>query len=510
MARTLLPTPRTTFKPHFWMFAAIAGLAAAMPAAANAQNRQSTPTPRHPAASGEAVDLATEAFRLESAGLTMYLPVGAVARTNRAGESASVQILPGDASPTWLVNLQTPQSTNTQRTASHIADEVLNQLLASVGVIDRQVARDGTLVERLVSTKGTVIEPVRPLELAGVDPQFRRPGARFYVRLPRGERETAVVRGYTIFRTGPGRFVTFDLVTTEPDFARARHIYETMIATARFEDTNMVAATRGAAIEMGVDFFSRLSPSDYETALARQKDQWYRLARQEPGTSDRDAQEVAYRRIRAWKGSRGELDSKRPRSNWTTGDRQEGYLVRVDARVLRDGAVIDSVGTYFMTTDRREEAWIVQMAVRDPNRRAPIVYTETGARSGSSMSVTTTGTGRENLAATPFIPEQGYATQVENFLLPHLLSQSDVQGEFGFYLYQSETNSVRLRRDTVMRAGEMTTITTRHNEDREPQVSTFAKDGTLVSTVLPDSTTWMPLTLQRLADLWRAKGLPME
>jgi hypothetical protein len=124
--------------------------------------------------------------------------------------------------------------------------------------------------------------------------------------------------------------------------------------------------------------------------------------------------------------------------------------------------------------------------------------------------VTTTGTGQENVAATPFVPEQGYATQVENFLLPHLLAHAGATGDFAFYLYQSDTNSVRLRRDQVTREGDSTIISTRHNEDRDPQLSTFGKDGTLVRTVLPDRTAWMPITLQRLADLWRSKGLPMD
>lgn len=487
------------------LLAALTGLVIS-PAAA--QNQPPRPASEPPTAG--AVELADEPFRLDAVGLSVYLPVGAIAQTTRAGENAAVQIMPGGPNPTWLVNLQTPQSSNVQQTANSVAEEVLNQLLGSVGIIDRRFDRDGNLNERLVSTKGTVIEPVRPLELAGADPQNRRPAARFYVRLPRGEGEASVVRGYTVFQTGPGRFVTFDLVTAEPDFHAARRAYETMVATTRFEDTTSLASVRGAAVEAGAALFTRLSPSDYEAVIAMTHDRWYRLAVQPAGTSDRDAQELAYRRTRAWKGHRGELDPRRTPDKWKAADRQEGYLVRVDVRMLQDDVTIDSVAVYFMTLDRREEAWTIQMAIREPGRRTPRSFTETGARSGGSMSITTTGTGRENVAATPHIPEQGYITQVESLLLPYLLIQTGASGEYGFYVYQSETNNVRLRRDSVSRQGDLWTLATRLNDDREPQVSTFKENGDLVNTVVQEGAIWTPTTLQRLSDLWKSKRLPMD
>jgi hypothetical protein len=486
----------------------VAGPAAIAPVQAQDQPARAT--------SG-AVELATEPFRLDSVGLSIHLPAGAIAQTTRAGEHASVQIMPSGPDPVWLVNLQTPQSTDLKRSPQDVAEEVLNQLLASVGVLDRQV-RGGELVDRLVSTRGTVIEPVRPFELADAPAEQRLPAARFYVRVPRGERESAVIRGYTIFQTAPGRYITFDLVTTEPHFATSRRSYETMVATARFEDTSAASARRGAAIDAGIDLLGRLSPADYEAALAAMNDRWFRLANQPSGTSDRDAEEIAYRRIRAWKGNRSEIEHRQPPSGGPPVAGDEGYLIRIDARSLQGGdgggggQTIDSIGIYFMSTDRREEAWTLQMAIRDTNRRHPSTWTETGARSGRSMSVTTTGTGEQNVAATPFIPDQGYLTQVENFLLPYLIVNADRPGDYGFYVYQSETNNVRLRRDTLTRdeSGEKWLLTTQHNEDRPAQVSTYDASGDFVQTALTDSVIWTPTTLKQLADLWRGKGLPMD
>jgi hypothetical protein len=467
-------------------------------------------------ATAGAVELSGDLFRVDSAGMHLYLPAGAIAQTTRAGDNTSIQILPSGPNPTWLVNLNTPQSSNPEQTPLTIAEEVLNQLLASVGVMDRKVGRDGILQERLVSTRGEVIQPARALELAGADLRERRPAARFYVRLPRGQGAAAVVRGYTIFQVAPGRFVTFDLVTTAPEFAASRRFYETMVGTVRFQDTLAAATNRGEAITAASELLARLSPSDYEAAMAKLQDQWYRLARQPAGTSDGEAHEIAYRRVRAWKGRRGELDTRRPQSKWAAGDRQEGYLVRIDARFLQDGRIVDSVGVYFMSPDRREEAWSLQVAIRDPSRSNPATWMETGARSGSSMSITVTGSAQENLGATPHIPDQAYITQVEGFLLPYLLMQVEAPGDYGFYIYQSETNNVRLRRDELIRRpasgprGEAWTLTTRHNEDREPQTSIYNEAGQLLHTSLPDATLWTPTTLRRLADLWRSKGLPME
>jgi hypothetical protein len=47
-------------------------------------------------------------------------------------------------------------------------------------------------------------------------------------------------------------------------------------------------------------------------------------------------------------------------------------------------------------------------------------------------------------------------------------------------------------------------------EDREPQVSTFEETGVLAQTITADGGVWTPTTLPNLAEIWRAKKLPMD
>lgn len=478
-----------------------------------------TPAPAQtPAtAASQPVELASEAVRIESVGLRFYPPAGAVVDTSRMGEQVSVQISPGGEA-LWLITVQTPRTRDTNLTALGVAEAALDQLVRSAGVVDRRVGPDGHVREQVVESKAQVLEPAQEVRIAAEAPAQSRPAARFYVRLPAPGDGPAIIRGYTVFRVVPGQFAAFDLTTTEPAFAQSRRVYETVVGTARFGDGAAEGVERATAVETGVAFLARLTEAEYDAAVSMLTDQWYRLCQRTPGASDADATEVAYRRVRAWKGMRGEIDTARTRDRYRAADRQEGYLVRVDARYLQDGRVIDTVGIYFMTPDRREEAWSLQMAIRERGSARAAVWNEAGARTGPQMSVATWGDGAESRTVQPVVPKHGYLNQFEAFVLPQLLIQAKAHGEFGFYVYQSDSGSIRLRRDTLREAADrpgVWTLTTRTSEDRDPQVSIYTGQGMLIETTLPPNApgtvaVWTPITLERLADLWRRKGLPMD
>jgi hypothetical protein len=450
------------------------------------------------------VPLAEDWFRLNSVGLSMHLPGGAQVQTSGAGDLQTVQVM--DKDQTWLINIRTP-STRNDRSAEKVATEVRDQLLAVAAPLEKnkdQPLKNGATTARL-------LQDISPLTVTTERPEEARPGCRFYVAIPQDEKGRAVVRGYTVFAVSPGRYATFELVTPEPTLTAGRAAYETALASVRFADTASLSAGRGTAVESGLALIGHLSPADYDGAIAVMKDRWFRLSRADKDGAD---QELAYRRVRAWKGKRGEIDPNRDAKKWSSEDHQEGYLVRIDARSLREGVVYDSVGTYFMSPDRRDEAWLLQMVIRDPSTRKPATWREVGARSGKSMSVATDGSG-ESKVAQPAVPDTGYLNQVEAFLLPQLVipTRRDTPGagEYGFYIYQSEFGNIRLRRDTFTPGADKTwTISTRVNEDREPQVSTYGDGAELVKTVLAEGGVWTPITLQRLAEIWAAKKLPMD
>lgn len=497
-----------------WTRLIAAALAAGLAApTAPAQDRRTPP-------GGPAVllEFAETPMRIDSVGLTMLLPTGAGVQSQRLGTHTTVRVAPAPPDETWILNVDTPQSSNLDLTPARVAEEVLNQILESVGVPLQKPDAGKGFETKSVESAGVVLERNDAVTIPG----SRTSGSRFYVKLPRGAGEAPAIRGYTVFQIGPGRFVTFDLLTTEPQFARTRRIYELTVATAKFEDASTVTATRGAAVEAGVAVLSGLTPADLEQIIKNRPETWYRVYREAATKASADANELGYQRVRAWMGQRGELDSTRERSRWQAADRQAGVLVQIEGRSIReprmvDGkrvfTVIDTRGTYFMTPDRTEEAWAIQMAIRDPGKRTPETWLETGARSSGSMSVTVSGAARVGESARPFVPDHGYANQVESLLLPQILIRSAKAGEYGLYTYQSEFGNVRLRRDVLERpadGSEMWRVTTRMHEDAEPRVSLYRDSGELISSRLPDGTILEPTTFERLMNLWKSKGLPLN
>ncbi len=459
-----------------------------------------------PARDPGTVVLSPTPFRVEAVGLSMYLPEGAKAETTTIGERTSSQIVPAEANPTWLMLVETPKSTNARTSPEEVATAVLNQLLGSVGVVDAD--------HKLVSTRGTVLKPVSRLSLATDTPGVTLEGARFYVKLPGQKNEAPVVRAYTAVSVGSGRFVTFELRTTEGAYPKAAPIYETIVGTARFEDPSALEASRGAAVEAGVGLLASLGQSDYDALFGARQDAWFRIYTPSKTGVESDAKELGYKRFQAWAGSRGELDPARDRSSWSAADRQPGYLIRIEARQLLENQMIDSSGTYFMSADRKEEAWVLANTIRDTlGREKPATLVETGARTGAKMNVAIRGTGQENTSVRPFIPENGYLTQVEQFVLPQLLTKRGIAGEYGFYSYNSKTSNVRVRRDVLSHPGTQPSLwqlVSRMAEDEPSQTALYSERGQLMRLQMANGGVVEPIELARLVELWKAKNLPMK
>lgn len=483
-------------------------------------------TPPPPAPQPAAMVVADEPIRLDSVGLSVRLPEGLIAQLQRVGQEEAIQITPPAQDESWAMAIQTPQSRNKEITPREVADEALRQVLESVGV--RRLEHDGDAVKPAGFEGGAgLIERIDTLRIAGCS----EPGSRFYVRLPRGRRddagggrdkEPAAVRGYTVLRVAPGRFVVFDLFTTEPGFARARGFYEFIVANAKFDDAGGAPMARAVAVESAVALLSRLTPEDLRAVAASRPDVFLRSYQEVPGGADADAREMGYQRVRAWWGHRGEVDRARAAGELKGGDRDEGLLVSIEGRsvLYETDQLVDSVGTYFMAPDRSEEAWALQMAVRDLGRtragaraRPAVTYFETGARSGANLSINITGKGQVKQQVRPMVPAKAYINQAEMLLLPQILMRYKEAGEYGFYTYQSQGMNVALRRDRLEPMPDkpgMWSLTTRITDDAEPRVGWYDDSGRLVRIALPDKTVIEPFSPERLMELWTRKGLPTK
>lgn len=443
---------------------------------------------------GQAVELSEEAFHLDEVGMTVRFPTGSIAQTAKVGDRRTVQVVP--ESQDWVINIQTPVNPNPNVTIKDAADQTLALLQGAYGVTDP----DQKLI---LETKAKLLSRTSNLSVTG--------GAvceRLYVSVPRPDQST-LIKGYSIFRPSAGQFVVFELITSEEKFASARPLYEASVATATFLDSTEVNAARGSVVKAGAGFFAGLTSADYEKAMTGDREIVHRLFLPARTGSSADAQELGFRTMRFWKGPRSALGG-------TTGRRtgeQEGYLARIQARLLRGENVIDTEGTYFMLPDRSEESWMLKTVVWGPKGERLAMATETGARLGSDLNVSVSDSGQATEDVRPYVPSEGYISQLELFLLHRLMVGKQIQAELGTYTYQSQSKTVSLRRDSLAPARGGTAravweVQTRYRDDAAPVSFVYDAAGELVRSTLEDGSVWESADRESLLATWRRKGHP--
>ncbi|MEZ6244115.1 MAG: hypothetical protein R3B57_13855 [Phycisphaerales bacterium] len=488
-----MPTRRRARTP---LLASIILLAASSGALAQpASGRQPAPKQKAP----KTVALSTSPVTIESLGLTLYLPDGAGAETVASGTdvaAVTTQIVFADAS--GVAAIHGKRTSDDDLDVKAVAKDLLDQMLASAG----KVNAEGKLVPG--SSQARVIES-GDLTINAQD------ASRFYIQIPKPEGNPEV-RGYTVFRPEPGRFVLFELFTTPEKFNAARVSYETMISSAHFASAGEVDLKRGVMVRAGAQALASLSAEDYRDVFTSFGQRWERLYSPSRSGDEADDQEFGYRRVRAWVGRRGELEPDKPEEKWSDAEREPGYLLRVDARLLENDMTVDSRGLYFLSIDREREAWSLRMAIRREGAK-PSEWRETGARDGTSMAVRIEQDAAAPRVVRPLMHGEGYISMVETQVLPQLLIRAGVPADFAFYAYLSQAETIALRTDSVkMPEGKngSVEIVTRPREDGPSQTATYASDGSLIHIDRPDGRIWEPTDHKRLLALWKSKGLPVN
>jgi len=490
--------------PHCRLYA-LAGTAIALLAgAASAQsiNPRSAPTPRAPQSGGSlstaAVELNTETWRLDAVGLSMFLPIDSLAQSSTVGGKSSVQITPTGGESTWIINIQTAREVNADTTAADICDSIVDKHFRGAGEV-REIREDDPTRSREAAVKGTLIEPRRAIKIGDLQSErvyFSVPGTSF------DSSNADVVRGLTVFKTSATQFVVFELVTLKSAFERTRPIYEATVATAVFEDPAKLSLARAAGIAAGQKILGENTAERLKAVIKANPVRWERCYRPAASGADSDATELGYRRITASIGARN--------ANGMLGGNNEGYLVESSARMLDKGTVIDSVATYFLSLDLKEETWAVQNGITKGTQTQAM--TERGARAEKSMVVQIEGTGVGGREVRPVFASDGYISRVESALLPMILVNSGIATEYGFYSYLSDELNVCYRREVLEQPADkpgLWKLTTKLSDKKPPMVSYFNAKGTLMRQELPDGAVWEPVTFEKLVQLWQQKNLPM-
>lgn len=477
-----------------WFVRAAARLALALPlgwaSAALAQSGR-------PAPQTAVVELADRPLVSEPLGLRMMLPLDATAESFEIGSTTAIRIqLPGSRS---VINIQKARSASDQPLTT-VLDSIIRQRLSLTDT--DPLPRIGF---RTRTGSGQILERDDALQVGGL------PSVRAYLQVKSAVGPDSVL-GYTIFQPKPREFVTFELVSTVERQARDRGMYATSVGTVEFEDPLEASLTRAEGVRLGQGVLGQLTPADYEQVIGKLGSEWRweRLFSPSVTGADSGASEVGYRRVSASIGRRGDLD--RRATSRSGADLQRGYVVHIESRTLHGEYIIDSAGAFFMTPDGEEEAWNIRMAVRDRKTGEVQNSREVGARSGTSMTVSTTvGDGPPEVIK-PMVSGDGYICRAASSLLPHLLIHANAPGSYRFYAYQSRAGQIQMRSDVLEHPAGTNAwkLSTQLSADDATQVSYFGDDGEFLRTELPDGRIWEPITLPQLVSLWKSKGLPMD
>lgn len=454
-------------------------------------------------ASTAVVELSNKPIVRESLGLRLYLPLGAEAQTYEIGTQSSLAIaLPDELG---IINIQ-GTATVPETTLDSICDGIIRNRLS----IDppRQLPRPGQRMGR-----GALLARQPNLSIT----QQSGPtltAERLYLALE-DSASSAAVMGYTVFKPSPTRVLTFELITDPTHYTKAREMYELTVASATIEDPGEIAETRRLGIETGTRWLQDVDQERLTKAVETigEKWNWQRLYKPSlRGGGDDAAQEIGYRRINARIGRRGDL---RRNTNISAGgrDNQRGYIIRIESRSLHQSLIIDSSAVFFLSLDKNEETWSVEMAIRDTKTGQLQRSTELGIREGNDLTVSTRLGDAPLVTSKPQIEGPAYLSRVESFLLPILLVQTGLPADYRFYSFQSQSGRIQMRADSLEPLDNQRAawkLTTRLSQDTEPQVELLDADGKMIRTQLDDGGRWEPIELARLGRLWRSKRLPMN
>jgi hypothetical protein len=443
-------------------------------------------------------ELTADPYPIPSLGMSIYLPADSLVDLSRLeGGRTTILVRPETKATPWVIQIHSSISSNKALTIGEALDNIIEQRRATRVGKDAK-GRESSLV-RAFDRQGDLL-------LAG------NAAERVYLDVPIDA--DAPVSGYTLFQNGPGQFVILQLDCSAAVFPRIRPVYEMMAATVSFRDAEELGADRSTALLAGQALLKQLSLDDLSSATDEQP-LFYRLSRP---LQNGETEEVGYQRVQIRPGKPDELDrrqrDKEPEKQDSKKKKpskeaeESGTIVRVEARALTLAAVVDTISTFYLSSDGVQELWSITMIVRRGKDREE--WNETGIRRADRLTIKTAQTGSEPTSADYALPE-GYISRVQTYLLPRLVAGAKTGGLFGFYSYESSLSKMSLRREEFAQdeAG-IWTQSTMLTENSRPIVTTLDKAGRIIKRLLPDGQVMEPIDRETLREIWAAKKLPLD
>lgn len=448
----------------------------------------------------DVIEFGSETAELQSIGLKLGLPIGSKATVQTIGSRVTVGVILPDQLGSVL--MQVRDTAGKKRSVLDMERAVLRRTLYRT-LSDERL--DRVIDFQFETQAGVSLGRSLAIPCAG---RIVRP---FYVFLSDDSPEP--MRGFGIIPIDTDHFVFFQLVCSSTNFEKSRQVFELMLGSATIAETEKIDTERGSLIAAGATALAALSQADYSNIISDIPDGFERIYRPASQSPPADEQEVGYRRVRAWIGSIADIETGKPDPDGPT----DGYLLRIDGSVLLDDGLggtnrADSRAVYYLSMDRNQESWKVDMSVHSDGRTKPEVWSEIGMRVGNSMSVQVTNSKRESSTLRPSIGEAGYISRLEAAILPKLLIHAGNPGDFAFYAYDQTAEVNRLRTVNLQRDQDrpgIWMIKTDIAENQSEQAE-FNNYGRLIRSETSKGLLKRPIEFDRLYKIWNAKDLPLD
>jgi hypothetical protein len=438
-----------------------------------------------------------EPYELQDLGLVLYLPVGStISRSFIPGGHQAFLIEPDDGA--WSLQIFVEKVLSLDMTPQRYLDNAIK--------LKQERRQEQFLpITKTAPLPYTEVDRTDVLKVSGLT------GSRVYLQAPGVT--TSPVIGLAAFQLDQREFLAFQFDTPIEHFEQTRQVFETIVAATRYEPPDPTRkAERAAMLAAGERFLESLTPQDLEAALPSGPT-ILRIYEPAKTGSDADAKEIGYQRVHIRTGQLGETTT-RPRHTWTATERRFGFIATLEGRFLEGSNVIDVNATLYLSRDRTEETWSLITTVTGPNRETGKIEShsnnQTILRNGPRLTSRITAPATSPIVKDWVIPDRGYISGVETYLLPRLIANANLEVPFAFYHFHTARDRISLRQDTFTRNATGWTRREIRSELEPPYVSTYKANGELIRTGLPNGSVIEPIEPDRLVQLWKSKNLPIR
>ncbi len=464
---------------------------------------QDAPAPTTQTAAAQPIELAEKPLNLPGIGLEIRLPLGSTATQQSLNREVFAEILGEDN--LWRIKLESKTSSNKHLEPENAAKQIRQNLQESFGALRPRGGDDDASFQSLAP----ILDDVAPISFSGGS------AYRFFLRQPSSSPAVPdTIRGVAVIAIGEGQMLVWDMTAPADNYQLAKAALDATLGGIIATDGKLTVPDREIAIKTGNALLQGINTETMRRVFNNQDQRWYRLYRNSGETSEES--EIGYRSIRAWAGKRSDVGGKGSIS--AAEGNVPGYLVQIKARSLDENTqgperlIYDSEGTYFVSEDFKKEAWKLRLVIRRGNESTN--FTEIGARDGFEelLVITSSPNGRDESYRLK-IKEEGYLPMPLALILPSILAETGATGDVAFYTYRSDASAVTFRHDAIRHDTEhpgQFIHNTSVSLDSPRITKEIAADGEVLRETLPGGRVWEKTSIEELARIWRAKGLPMD